>query len=171
MYTATAALTAFTLLFGYLPSSTGRASDTAVAVSTTAAISEGHYTDDDGRVVTYVLWLEDDELQAEVSIVDPNSTDTLEMWLVGEHLRFEGVYERTPFSGTEPASNFFDIETNPDAPVCGGWVVLVCIGAAAIIYLSGGCSSLSGCSPTEPTEIPGGGGGNPGGGDGDDGDD
>jgi len=171
------------MLFGYLPGSMERTSnvaaaasttsDISVAASTTTPISQGNYTDDDGRVVTYALWLENDELQAEVSIVDPNSTDTLEMWLEGEDFRFEGVYQRAPFRGTEPASTFFDIQTDPDAPVCAGPLILVCIGAAAVILFGGGCSNLSGCVPVPETEVPGGGGGNPdpgdgGGGDGED---
>jgi hypothetical protein len=99
------------------------------------------------------------------------------MWLEGgETFQFEGIQGDVPFSGAEPASTFFD--TNPDAPACVGWVVLVCLGALAILASSAGCSNLGGCVPIEESNPPGGGGGVPdsggggdsegGGGDGDD---
>lgn len=68
-----------------------------------------------------------------------------------------------PFSGSEPASTFFD--TNPDAPACAGWVALICLGA--LVILNTGCALSQGCMPPEDTTEPDGGGA-PGGGDGDD---
>jgi hypothetical protein len=164
MYTSTALLTALSLVLGYLPGITDRTPTTPIAASTEyELLDRGSYTDDEGREITYAVWVEDGELQADVSIFDPATRDSLEMWVDCETFRFEGVIAGEPFSGAEPASTFFD--TNPDAPTCVGWVALVCLGAALILS-SGGCSMLEGCDPKEPTEVPGGGGGVPGGGEG-----
>lgn len=169
MFASTALITALSLVLGYLPGIADRTSSPSTAgTGDYELLDRGSYTDEEGRRITYAVWLEGGKLQADVSIVHSTSRDYLEMWVEDETFVFEGIYRGEPFRGTEPASTFFD--TSPDAPTCAGWVALVCIGA--LVILSSGCSMFSGCAPVGETEPPGGGGGVPddgGGGDGDNG--
>ncbi len=173
MYTATALLTAISLFLGYLPGTTERAPAPTAASTDYELLDRGAYTDEDGREISFAIWREGGQVQADVSILDPASGDTLELWLDGETVRFEGIHAGEPFSGAEPASTFFD--TNPDAPTCLGWVALVCLGGAVLLASSSGCVLLDACVPIDDTKEPDGGGGVPdgdpgegGGGDGDD---
>ncbi|MFO7564738.1 MAG: hypothetical protein R6X02_18990 [Enhygromyxa sp.] len=158
MFASTALITALSLVLGYLPGLADRTSTpSSVATSDYELLDRGSYTDKEGRRITYAVWLENGELQADVSITDRASRDYLELWVEGERFVFEGVFRGEPFRGAEPASTFFD--TNPDAPTCAGWVALVCLGALAV--LASGCSMFSGCTPVPPPKPPGGGGGVP----------
>ncbi len=167
MYSSIAFMTALSLFVGYVPGSSERTADSPVAVATEVEILDrNNYTDEDGREINYVVWVEDGELFADISIYDPANRDWIEMWLEDETFRFEGVADGEPFSDSEPAASFYDMD--PDLPTCFGWVALVCVGAGLVI-LAPGCQYLSFCVPDPGNSVPPGSPG--GGGDGESGDD
>jgi hypothetical protein len=160
----TALFTASAVVFSYLPALGVEPSPIVASDVVVEFLDRGSYTDEAGREISFAVWLEDGELQADVSIFDPATRDTLELWLDGRDLVFEGVFDHERFRGSAP---LVDFDAGNQAPICVGWVMLVCVGALVILSSSsGGCAALEGCLPPPDTTVPGEQGGVPGGGDG-----